>query len=65
MYSSVALMNELMKQDLVDRFLVWVHPLVRGKGERMFAEGSDAELELVDTTILPNGVAVLDYELAS
>jgi dihydrofolate reductase len=23
-----------------------------------------AELELVDTTILPNGVAVLDYELA-
>jgi dihydrofolate reductase len=65
MYSSVALMNALMEQDLVYRFLIWVHPLVLGKGERMFAEGSEAELELADTTVLPNGVAVLDYELAS
>jgi hypothetical protein len=31
----------------------------------MFAEGPEAELELADTTVLPNGVAVLDYELAS
>jgi dihydrofolate reductase len=65
MYSSVALMRALMKQDLVDRFRIWVHPLVLGEGGRMFAEGAKAELELVDTTILPNGVAVLDYELAS
>lgn len=64
MYSSVALMRALMKQDLVDRFRIWVHPLVLGEGGRMFAEGAKAELELVDTTILPNGVAVLDYELA-
>ncbi len=58
-------MNALMEQDLVDRFLIWLHPLVLGKGEGMFAEGSEAELELADTTVLPNGVAVLDYELAS
>jgi dihydrofolate reductase len=32
--------------------------------EGEFAEGAKAELELVDTTILPNGVAVFDYELA-
>lgn len=64
MYSSVALMRTLMKQDLVDRFRIWVHPIVLGEGGRMFAEGAKAELELVDTTILPNGVAVLDYELA-
>jgi dihydrofolate reductase len=64
MYSSVGLMRDLMKEDLVDRFRIWVHPLVLGEGKRLFAEGDEAKLELVDTTILPNGIAVLDYQLA-
>jgi dihydrofolate reductase len=58
-------MRELMKHDLVDRFRIWIHPLVLGQGARLFVEGDEAKLELVDTTVLPNGVAVLDYELAS
>jgi dihydrofolate reductase len=57
-------MRDLMKEDLVDRFRIWVHPLVLGEGKRLFAEGDEAKLELVDTTILPNGIAVLDYQLA-
>jgi dihydrofolate reductase len=64
MYSSVGLMNRLMEQGLVDRFLIWLHPLVLGEGARMFADSKEAKLELVDTTTLPNGVAVLDYRLA-
>jgi dihydrofolate reductase len=64
MYSSVALMNELMEQALVDRFLVWVHPLVLGEGARMFADSPKAELELAGTTRLPNGLTVLDYRMA-
>jgi dihydrofolate reductase len=64
MYSSVALMRDLMKQDLVDRFVLWVHPLVLGGGGRLFAEGDEAKLELANTTILPKGVAVLDYRPA-
>jgi dihydrofolate reductase len=65
MYSSVALMRALMKQDLVDRFRIWVHPLVLGEGARLFAEGDQARLELVEIVTLPNGIAVLDYQLAS
>jgi dihydrofolate reductase len=65
MYSSATLMRDLMKHDLVDRFRIWVHPLVLGKGGRLFAEGDEAKLELDDVTTLPNGVAVLDYGLAS
>jgi dihydrofolate reductase len=64
MYSSVALMRALMKEDLVDRLRIWVHPLVLGEGARLFAEGDEAKLELADTTILANGVAVLDYQPA-
>jgi dihydrofolate reductase len=64
MYSSAALMRDLMKQDLVDRFRIWVHPLVLGDGARLFAEGDEAKLELAGTTTLPNGVVVLDYQLA-
>jgi dihydrofolate reductase len=64
MYSSVALMRALMEQDLVDRFLIWVHPLVLGEGARLFADSPRAELELADTRTLPNGLTVLDYRLA-
>ena len=64
MYSSVALMRDLMKHDLVDRLRIWVHPLVLGEGARMFSEGDEAKLELMDIVRLPNGVAVLDYQPA-
>jgi dihydrofolate reductase len=63
MYSSVGLMRALMAEGLVDRFRIWVHPLVLGEGRRLFEDGKRTELELVDTTTLPNGVAVLDYQL--
>lgn len=64
MYGSVTLMRDLMKQDLVDRFLIWVHPLVLGHGTKLFTEGDEAKLELTDVKTLPNGVAVLDYRPA-
>jgi dihydrofolate reductase len=64
MYSSVGLMNRLMERGLVDRFLIWLHPLVLGEGARMFEDSNAAKLELVDTTTLPNGIAVLDYRSA-
>jgi dihydrofolate reductase len=63
MYSSVTLMRTLMGQDLVDRYRIWVHPLVLGRGARLFEEGAaKTKLELVDTTSLPNGIVVLDYQ---
>jgi hypothetical protein len=59
--------SHLLEGDLADavgRLKDWVHPLVLGEGRRLFEDGKRTELELVDTTTLPNGVAVLDYQLA-
>jgi dihydrofolate reductase len=62
MYSSVGLMHALMDEGLIDRFLIWLHPLVLGSGRRLFPDGTHkAELELAETTTLPNGVLVLEY----
>jgi dihydrofolate reductase len=66
MYSSAELMRALMKENLIDQYRLWVHPLVLGSGMRLFPEGTGkTELRLVDTTTLPNGVVVLDHQLAS
>jgi dihydrofolate reductase len=65
MYSSVELMRKLMESNLVDRFRIWVHPLILGSGKRLF-EGIDrTDLKLADTTTLSKGVVVLDYQLAA
>jgi dihydrofolate reductase len=65
MYASAALMHALMEEGLVDRFLIWVHPLVIGSGERLFSDGAKkTELELVDTTTLENGIVVLNHSRA-
>jgi dihydrofolate reductase len=66
MYSSVELMHALMSEGLIDRHRLWIHPLILGAGGRLFPDGTgNTELELVDTTTLPNGIAVLDYQPAS
>jgi dihydrofolate reductase len=64
-YGSRALLHSLMEEGLIDRLLIWVHPLVLGKGERLFLDGAKrTELELVDTTTLENGIVVLDLRRA-
>jgi dihydrofolate reductase len=66
MYASRNLMHSLMDDGLVDRFLIWVHPLVLGGGERLFpGDAKKTELELVDATTLENGIAVLDLRRAN
>jgi dihydrofolate reductase len=66
MYSSVELMHALMDDGLIDKYRIWVHPLVLGSGRHLFKEGIDkAELKLTGTTTLPNGVVVLGYEPAT
>jgi dihydrofolate reductase len=63
MYSSTTLMHSLLGDGLIDRFLIWVHPLIVGSGRRLFADGvAETGLELRQTTSLPNGLTVLGYE---
>lgn len=59
------LVRSLMERGLVDRYVLWIHPLVLGSGRRLFTDGlSTASLGLVDTTITTTGVVIATYEPA-
>jgi dihydrofolate reductase len=49
----------LMTEGMLDELRLWVHPLVLGSDERPFAGVPTAGFELVDTTTLSNGIAIL------
>jgi dihydrofolate reductase len=62
---SGALVQSLMRHDLVDTYTLLIHPLVLGSGRRLFTDGgSDAALRLVDTTTTTTGVIVATYQPA-
>ena len=59
---SCALVQSLMRRNLVDRFLLVIHPLVLGSGRRLFPDGcSYAALRLVDSVTTTTGVVIATY----
>ena len=60
---SGTLVASLLRAGLLDELNLLVHPIVVGKGKRLFAAGEDQPrgLHLVDTKNLPNGVLYLTY----
>jgi dihydrofolate reductase len=59
---SGALVQSLMRRDLIDDFLLTIHPLVLGSGRRLFADdGARAALKLADTKITTTGVIIATY----
>src|SRR5262245_36039041 len=66
MYGSTALMQTLMQHDLIDKYRIWVHPLILGTGKRLFPEnGHGMKLELKETKTRSSGVVGLILEPAS
>jgi dihydrofolate reductase len=63
-YGSGTLVQMLMDHDLVDEYRLMVFPVVVGSGKRLFKEGSDAALHLVDSTTTGTGVVILTYRPA-
>jgi dihydrofolate reductase len=63
-YGSGALVQTLMRHDLIDEYRLIVYPLVLGSGERFFKDGSETTLRLVDSTTTGTGVALLTYRPA-
>jgi dihydrofolate reductase len=53
---------EFLRHDLIDEFRIYVHPVLVGRGKRLFTE-SDAltGLRLIDTQRFGNGVVLLHY----
>src|SRR6266516_7397123 len=59
------LIQSLMRRNLVDEYVLLIHPLVLGTGRRLFAEGSPTTaLRLVDTKTTTTGVVIATYRAA-
>lgn len=57
------LIQTLMKHNLIDRYVLLIHPLVLGSGRHLFTDGGTlASLHLVSSTTTPKGVVVAVYE---
>jgi len=57
------LVRSLMRHDLVDEYVLSIHPLVLGSGRRLFADdGAMAKMRLVDATTTTTGVVIATYE---
>jgi dihydrofolate reductase len=56
------LFNTLAQENLIDVYRFMVHPVILGKGRRLFADGVDARnLELTDTKRFGTGIVILEY----
>ena len=56
------LVQSLMRANLVDEYVLLIHPLVLGTGRRLFSDGgSSADLRLVDTRTTTTGVVIATY----
>lgn len=57
------LVQTLRKHNLVDQYVLLIHPLVLGSGRRLFPDGSPfAALRLVETKTTATGVIIATYE---
>lgn len=62
---SGALIQTLLRHDLIDEYRLWVFPVLLGSGKRLFAEGTvPTGLKLVDTKVSTAGVAIHTYRAA-
>jgi dihydrofolate reductase len=58
------LIRSLMRKNLVDEFVLLIHPLVLGHGQRMFGDDDTfAKLELVESLPTTVGVIIATYRL--
>ena len=62
---SGALLQSLMRRNLIDQYVLQIHPLVLGSGSRLFNDGLFATLRLVGTTTTTTGVVIATYQPAA
>jgi dihydrofolate reductase len=61
---SGVLLGSLIAADLIDEYLLMIAPLVLGSGRRLFPDGQEARLRLLDASSTATGVVIAIYEPA-
>jgi dihydrofolate reductase len=62
-YGSGSIVSRLMQLDLVDEYVIWLHPVVLGQGIPLFRDVQGKyPLKLLKTKAFSSGVVVLYYE---
>src|SRR5215208_2652482 len=65
-FGSGVLVQSLMRRDLIDEYVLQIHPLVLGKGRRLFPDGGPfTNFSLLDSVTTGIGVIIATYRLAS
>ena len=59
------LIRSMMAADLIDEYMLMIHPLVLGTGRRLFPEGVRASLRLTDSITTTKGVLIVVYQPVS
>jgi dihydrofolate reductase len=60
------LVQSLRRRNLVDRYVLLIHPLILGTGRRLFPDGAaPTTLRLVDSKTTTTGVVIATYEEAT
>ena len=60
---SGVLINTLMMHNLIDQYILLIHPLILGSGTHLFPEGSAyTTLQLVDSKTTSKGVTIATYQ---
>lgn len=62
-HGSGALVQTLLKHDLVDELWLMIYPILLGSGKRLFAEGTiPAAFRMTDSLVAQNGVIFANYK---
>lgn len=64
-YGSGTLVDELTRLHLIDEYRLMIHPVVVGRGKKLFAAAPETTLRLEDSRTTKTGVVVATYRLSS
>jgi dihydrofolate reductase len=56
------LIGSLRRLSLVDEYVLLIHPLILGSGQRLFPDGAPAELRLTESVTTTTGVVIARYQ---